>query len=233
MQVSTPQSLVAGILLFSSSLAHAEPIEESFSEVLWDYMVNGATLTIGMGVRQMGIKVIRTSDKAEGTIVQRNEEAYFISYSTRPGYFRAHPNVGYTFKFNLSSFDADQQEVAKDVYEDIGTRASGNFFYVVPTLFYEWGNYLKTGFFTRLGIGVGLGITKFSGDIILTESIDQPRLDLNSERSELRVASGVILETRWNHWGLSVSVAGPSFENDDYEVQVQDTAIHLGYSFVF
>ncbi|MFW2372829.1 MAG: hypothetical protein ACN4GM_06865 [Gammaproteobacteria bacterium] len=233
MQIARPLSLVAGILLFISSLAHAEPIEESFSEVLWDYMVNGATLTIGLGVRQMGIKVIRTSDNAEGTIVQRNEEAYFISYSTRPGYFRGIPNAGYTFKFNLSSFKANQQEIAKDVFEDIGTRASGNFFYVVPTVFYEWGNYLKTGRFTRLGIGLGLGVTKFSGDIILTESIDQPRLELNSEHSELRIASGVILESRWNHWGLSLSVAGPSFENNDYEVQVQDTAIHLGYSFVF
>ena len=175
MQISKPLSLVTGILLFFSCLAQADPVEETFSEQLWDYMVNGATLTIGLGVRQMGIKVIRSSDDAEGTIVQRNENAYFISYSTRPGYFRSLPSAGYTFKFNLSSFDANQQEIDKDVFQDIGTRVKGNFFYVVPSLFYEWGNYLKTGRFTRLGIGLGLGITKFSGDIILTESIDQQR----------------------------------------------------------
>lgn len=228
-----PQGLVAGIFLFISSISHAEPIDESFSEQVWDFLVNGATLTIGTGVRQSGIKVIRTSDRAEGTIVQRNDQAYFISYSTRPGYLTRAKTVGYTFSFNLSSFDADQQEIDKDVFEDIGTRVSGSFIYVVPTVFYEWGNYHKTGRFTRLGFGLGLGFTKFNGDIILTESIDQERLDLSSKASRLRVASGIILETRWNHWGLSLSVAGPSFENDSYEVQVQDTAIHLGYSFVF
>lgn len=233
MQIAKSQGMVAGMLLFFTSVSHAEPLEESFSEQLWDYLVNGATLTIGAGVRQSGIKVIRTSDKAEGTIVQRNDKAYFISYSTRPTYFRTAPHAGYTFSFNLSSFDADQQEIDKDVYEDIGTSVSGSFIYVVPTVFYEWGNYQKTGRFTRLGFGVGLGFTKFSGDIILTESTDQQRLDLSSEASELRIASGIILETRWNHWGLSLSVAGPSFETDDYEIQVQDTAIHLGYSFVF
>ena len=233
MVIAQPRGLVAGFFLLFSSISQAEAIEESFSEQLWDYLVNGATLTIGAGVRQSGIKVIRTSDRAEGTIVQRNEEAYFISYSTRPTYLKKLPNVGYTFSFNLSSFDADQQEIDKDVYEDIGTRVSGSFIYVVPTVFYEWGNYLKTGRFTRLGFGLGLGFTKFNGDIILTESIDQPRIDASSEASELRIASSFILETRWNHWGLSLSVAGPGFVNDEYEIQVQDTAIHLGYSFVF
>lgn len=233
MLFSKSQSLVSGVLLIISSAAHTDPVEYSFSQQLWDYLVNGATLTIGAGVRQSGIKVVRSSDKAEGTIVQRNDEAYFISYSTRPTYLKSHANVGYTFSFNLSSFDANQQEISKDVFEDIGTRASGNFFYVVPTLFYEWGNYKKAGQFTRLGFGLGLGLTKFHGDIILTDSNDQQRLDLASEASELRVASSFILETRWNHWGLSLSVAGPSIENDDYTIQVQDTAIHFGYSFVF
>lgn len=233
MQTVKPQGMIAGLLLFLTSTSHAEPIEQSFSEQLWDYLVNGATLTLGAGVRQSGIKVIRTSDRAEGTIVQRNDEAYFISYSTRPSYFKTAPHAGYTLSFNLSSFDADQQEIDKDIYEDIGTRVSGSFIYVVPTVFYEWGYYRKTGRFTRLGLGVGLGFTRFQGDIILTESSDQQRLDLDSEASKLRVASGIILETRWNHWGLHLSVAGPGFENDGYEIQVQDTAIHLGYSFVF
>lgn len=224
-------SCITGLLLLSSTLARAEPVELSFSDKVLDYLINGATLTIGAGVRQAGIKVIRTADQAEGTIVQHNDEAYFISYSTRPAYIS--PNVGYTFVFNLSSFDADQQQVGPDLYEDIGTSASGKFFYVVPTLFYEWGNYRKDELFTRIGVGLGFGFTRFDGDIILTESNDQERLELSSEASKLRVASSFILETRWNHWGLSLSVAGPSYEKDDYEVQVQSTAIHLGYSFVF
>ncbi|MCW8956012.1 MAG: hypothetical protein OQL09_03950 [Gammaproteobacteria bacterium] len=233
MQITKPRGLALAMLLFFISVSHAEPIDDSFSAQVWDYLVNGATLTIGAGVRQSGIKVIRTSDRAEGTVVQRNDEAYFLSYSTRPTYFRTAPNAGYTFSFNLSSFDADQQEIDKDVFEDIGTRVSGSFVYVVPTVFYEWGNYHNTGRFTRLGFGLGLGFTQFNGDIILTESTDQQRLDLSSEASKLRVASSFILETRWNHWGLSLSVAGPSFATNDYEIQVQDTAIHLGYSFVF
>lgn len=39
--------------------------------------------------------------------------------------------------FNISSFNANKQETSKDVFEDVGTRASGEFLYVVPTAFYQ------------------------------------------------------------------------------------------------
>ena len=215
-------------LLFSQSASCSE-----LSESLYDYFIDGASIRLGVGVRQSGLKVIRKSDKAEGKLVQRNDEAYFLTYSTKPTFLPVNPNMGYSFMFNISSFDADRQETSVDVFEDLGTRASGQFIYVVPAFFYQWGESRYEGKYTRIGIGLGLGISRFNGDIILDGPSGPETVSLANTRTELKAASGLFIESRWNHWGIRISVAGPTIEDDIYKIQVEDVAVNLGYSFVF
>ena len=68
----------------------------------------------------------------------------------------------------------DKQETAKNIYEDLGTRVRGKTAYVVPTLFYQWGEHREKGKFVRLGVGLGMGVAKFNGDIILTDPQPKP-----------------------------------------------------------
>jgi len=208
-------------------------MSSELSDDLYDFFIDGASLRLGLGVRQAGLKVTRKSDGAEGKVVQRDEEAYFITYSTKPGFLKSSPSVGYTFMFNLSSFDADQQETSKDVYEDLGTRASGEFLYVVPTVFYQWGESRYEGKYTRIGIGVGLGLTRFNGEVLLSGPSGNETVSLSDTRTKLKAATSFILESRWNHWGIRLSVAGPTQETEEYNIQVEDVALNLGYSFVF
>ena len=216
------------ILLFPRAVLSSE-----LSESLYDYFIDGASLRLGFGIRQSGLKVIRKSDKAEGKLVQRNDQAYFLTYSTKPTFLPVNPNFGYSFMFNVSSFDADQQETAVDVFDDLGTRASGQFIYVVPAFFYQWGESRYQGKYTRIGVGLGLGISRFDGNIILNGPSGLETVSLSNTRTELKTASGLFIESRWNHWGISISVAGPTIEDDIYRVQVEDVAVNLGYSFVF
>ncbi|HAK59670.1 MAG TPA: hypothetical protein DCO77_04715 [Nitrospiraceae bacterium] len=72
----------------SAAETTADPEFDSFWAWLWDYLYNGASITLGVGLRQAELQVTRKIDGDYGKIVQRDEEAYFISYSTRPTFFK-------------------------------------------------------------------------------------------------------------------------------------------------
>ena len=76
----------ATIVLIMAALLTSPAGASEFSDGLYNYFIDGASVTLGVGTRQAGLKVTRISDGAEGKIVQRNEEAYFLSNSTKPSY---------------------------------------------------------------------------------------------------------------------------------------------------
>jgi hypothetical protein len=204
---------------------------KSYSELIWDYLSVGSSLTVGLGTREADLTVKRLSDNASGKLVQRNERSYFLSYSTRPIFFKD-SKFGYDIMFNLSTFHMHQQETANNVYQDLGTSAHGGFAYVVPTLFYLWGDHQK-GTYIKAGIGLGAGMAKYEGDIILTDSATKDRINISHQSTELNVASSVVLEGRWKNWGLLLTFAGPDVNRDGVETQIGDIALCLGYRFTF
>lgn len=212
-----------------ATASHADDM--SFGEWAWDYFVNGATLKLGVGARQSGIKAVRKSDQAEGKIVQHNDEAYFLSYSTRP-YFFSNSNAGMTFVLNVSSFNADEQQLADDSFVDLGTQASGRFYYIVPTAFYQWGDHASNGTYTRVGLGLGMGVAEFNGDVLLTSASNE-RVAFAQNGTSVTFASSLIIESRWRNWGLTLNYAAPIYETDEYEFSVEDVSVNLGYQFVF
>jgi len=40
-------------------------------------------------------------------------------------------------------------------------------------------------------------------------------------------------ELSWKHWSLSLEAAGPTYQSDEYEVNVEDVSLNLGYRLVF
>jgi hypothetical protein len=207
------------------------PPPTSYSAAIWNYLTVGSSLTLGIGGREADLTVKRLSDKASGKLVQRNEKSYFLNYSTRPIFFDD-SHFGYDFVFNLSTFHMGQQEVAKNTYQDLGTSGRGKFAYVVPTLFYMWGDH-RQGTYFKSGVGVGAGIATFDGDIILTDSATQERVTFSHKTTDLRFASSFVFEGRWNNWGFRLIAAGPSLQKDGYEFQLADIALSFGYRFTF
>lgn len=223
------RTCAASLLLAPSIVAAAD--DWSLADWAWDYFIEGATLKPGVGTRSAGIRVVRVSDNAEGKIVHRDEMSYFLQYSTSPIYFSIQ-KTGLTFIFNISGFDADQQEIANDSFFDLGTRMDGRFFYVVPTAFYEWGDY-TTGNYARIGIGIGAGIANFDGDVVLTTSPANDVVQLEQTGTEITSATSLIIEGHWRNWGLTIQYAGPVYETDEYQINVEDVSVNLGYQFVF
>ncbi|HAK59669.1 MAG TPA: hypothetical protein DCO77_04710 [Nitrospiraceae bacterium] len=125
----------------------------------------------------------------------------------------------------------DKQEISKDVFEDRGTRVKGDVAYIVPTFFYQWGEHRHNGTFARIGLGFGLGVTRYTGNIELFPSNNI--VSFSDKSYELDFAGGIFVEARYRHWGIRISAAGPSFEDDEYEYNVSNIAFNLGYSYYF
>jgi hypothetical protein len=207
------------------------PAPMSFSDTIWDYLTNGSSLTLGVGGREADLTVTRLSDNASGKLVQRNQRSYFLSYSTRPSFFGG-SHFGYDFMFNLSTFHMDQQATSNNTYQYLGTGGSGKFAYVVPTLFYMWGDN-RQGTYLKGGIGLGAGIATFDGNIVLTDSTTQDRVTISHKATDLHLASSLVLEGRWHNWGFLLAAAGPNMQQDGYSIQVTDISLSFGYRFVF
>ncbi len=135
--------------------------------------------------------------------------------------------------FNLSSFELHRQEIEPEVTEDLGTRVTGIFAYAVPTFFYNWGDKYDGKHF-RVGFGLGLGITQFSGDIILTESsTPNDRVSISNGPSNLFLAAGLFIEGQWEYFTMRLAQAGPELEYNGYQISVKDTSIMLGFTYSF
>lgn len=220
------------IVWFPAVATAAVPSSPSLWQRFYDYWIDGASVTLGVGVAEASATITRISDHATGKLVHRVEDAYFFSYRTKPNYINA-SDFGYSWMLNLSGFYLDKQQVGKNTYVDLGTGMRGMFAYLVPTLFYNWGNKYD-GSFVRAGVGLGLGLAEFNGDIILTDStIPNDRITIHHGMSNLHAAVSVMLEFRKNNWGLRITSAGPTFDENGYNIALGDSSVNLGYSYYF
>lgn len=222
-----------GMPLVAHADRHADIQGENGSgmlDTLYHYLTDGASITVGIGGRQTSVTVTRVDTQDNGKLVE-SDDAWFLSYNTRASYFQE-SSLGYSWMFNLSSFSAHHQETATNpkVIEDLGTRVDGYFAYVVPTIFYNIGDKHR-GTWLRIGVGLGLGLSEFSGDIILTNSTTpNDRVQISNGPSNLFFAGGLSIEGQIDYFTFRVSVAGPGVNYDGYKIDIGDTSVMLGYT---
>lgn len=227
------RSLVCACLLWVAMPLTAEPAMSGqelsgLGQTLWNYLTDGASITVGIGSRQTGVTVTRLNTEDTGKLVEQ-EGTWFLSYNTRASYFRE-SDFGYRWMFNLSSFEAYHQETAPEVIEDLGTHVDGYFAYVVPTIFYNFGDKYRGNWF-RFGIGLGLGMTEFHGDIILTDSTrPNDRVTISNGPSNLFFAGGLFIEAQLSAFTFRIATAGPGLQYEGYKIDIGDTSVMLGYT---
>jgi hypothetical protein len=104
----------------------------------WGRLTDEAYLRAGYGVVQWAMDIRRASDGASARLVQRDDDAIFLSYGSKPNFIRD-SNFGYTFMVNFVDFSMTRQTVAGEEFADVGTEVDGYLVYAVPTLYYQWG----------------------------------------------------------------------------------------------
>jgi hypothetical protein len=202
----------------------------------YDSFIDGASITLGYGVRRSSFTFTRKSDGASGTIIDRDYPAYFLIYSTKPSFFKD-SRFGHTFMVKLTTFDMNQQVATGALIAgapvDVHTDLHGIIAYAVPSLYYQWGEHQKTGTFVQIGAGLGLASTTYSGTIELRSSTGSETVSVQDQSYSLNLAWSTFLEARWRHWGLYLSLMRARLPGDDYDTRFEDVSLYLGYRFFF
>ena len=188
-----------------------------------------AHVTIAYGIVQWKMDIRRSSDGATATMIQRDNSAIFLSYGSKPSFFKD-SNFGYTFSVNYVHFDMRNQDTSSDHFTNIGTEMEGYLLYAVPTLYYQWGEHRFKGTFVRLGIGMGVGAASYSG----TAQLSTGEVIYTQNRSiKPRLALSNFLEARWHHIGISFSYASPRIYGDGYDIRASGVTANVGYTYYF
>jgi len=225
--------ILVQLLLSFSALAEEKPSyasDEKVSSRLWDYLTVGASITAGIGGRSVTIDVTRQGTNDHGKIIENKEDELFLLYSTRAGYF-GNSNVGYAWLLNLSTIHLKEQELSTGNIVQLGTEVNGYFATVVPTVFYNFGDRHR-GHYLRAGIGLGIGVAKFDGDIVLTESAKMnDRITISNGTSNIFLGLGVFIDYQWENFALKLSSAGPNLDYNGYNINVSGSSLMLGYTY--
>jgi hypothetical protein len=209
---------------------HGNVPDEKFSTWLWNYLTVGASFTAGVGGRTVAINVTRQGTDDQGKIFENKDHEFFLLYSTKANYF-GNSNVGFAWLLNLSTIHLKEQAISGGDTVNLGTEVNGYFAITIPTVFYNIGDRYR-GHYLRAGIGLGVGIAKFDGDIVLTDSA-QPndRVNISNGASNIFLAPGVFIDYQWENFALRLSTAGPNINYNGYDINVTETSLVLGYTY--
>lgn len=202
----------------------------NLSDKLLNYLTDGASITAGIGGRSTSADVTRQGTEDHGKMIENVEDALFLTYNTKASYF-GKSNAGYAWLFNLSTFNLKDQELANNQTVNLGTEVEGHFAYAVPTFFYNIGDRYR-GHFLRTGIGLGIGLADFKGDVILTESFQtNDRVDISNGTSNVFFALGLFIDYQWNNFTIRIASAGPNINYNGYEINIADSSVMLGLTY--
>ncbi len=201
----------------------------NFFKSIWNSLTDEAHLKAGYGFVVWKMVLKRSSDGATATMVQRDDNAIFLSYGSKPSFFKD-SKFGYMFSVGYVNFDMKNQEVPGDQFASLGTELEGQLVYAVPTLYYQWGEHRHKGTFVRLGLGVGVGAAQYSGTVRMSTG----EVVYTHNRSyQLRLAVSNFLEARWRQFGISFSYAAPRLYGDGYDIRAQGVSANIGYVIYF
>jgi hypothetical protein len=223
-----PQKAVTAVVVSAETTTVGDH-GKGFVGWAWKELTDEASLTVGYGTMKWALDIKRTSDGATGRLVQRDDSSLYVSYSTKPFFFKE-SNFGYTVMVNYHEFDMTKQEIANDKFADFGTEVHGYVVYAVPTLYYQWGEHRQKGRFVRIGVGAGVGASRFSGTVRLSTG---EVVHTSQHNVEPRLALSNFLIARWDHVGVQFSFASPRVYGDGYDAKVRDASLYATYTFNF
>lgn len=213
----------------------AEPLPEESSDIgfsawFWDYLTVGASVTAGIGGRSVVIDVTRQETGDSGKLIGSKENVLFLLYSTKANYF-GRSNFGHAWLLNLSSININEQELSDGSVVNLGTKVNGFFATAVPAVFYNVGDRHR-GHYIRAGIGLGIVVARFNGDVILTESMQaDERVSISNGASTVFTALGAFIDYQWHNFTIRVTTSGPNLEFNGHDINVSGTSVVFGYTY--
>lgn len=217
------------VLLLVSLSAEAEEAR------LW----NGFTFTPGVGLRHLGLDVTRRSDGYTANIAQDLDAKVFFSLNIESPRFRF-PNsnwgvsiVNYnsfvTLDHQWYNYNSGSTGVGSGERVDVDSEVSGRYSYVVPQIFYESGKPGESSF--KFALGYGWWNSDLSGTVRLTPN-NRPTLLTPATPVDLSTTTmGYLMTLSWrtkNDWIWEMSLGGITFDDAEYDYEIEEVALTFG-----
>jgi hypothetical protein len=230
-------------LLLTALAAAAAPASAEENDFWW--WIHGFEITPGAGLRHLGVDVRRKSDSFQGNSSNGITSSLFASINIEsPSYQFGKSNFGvsvYAYAANVNldeQFYADPNQSsgsasATGERKNVGTSLSGYYSYIVPTLHYR--NINKDGSSFKLALGYGRWSGQFSGDIILTPD-NRPAAGMPKTPIDTRISKNAylfLMQYKFaNRWQAYMSVGGPKWQDANFNYQLEEVSLIIGYTFV-
>ncbi len=198
---------------------------------------SGFNLTVGASYKKVTFEVSeRGSNIKQGALTDDGQLTPSLILDT-PFYYFTDPGksaFGWFVEGGYSSFEVNKQAVGKYSEEvDMGTSVSGKYFYLVPVIFYNWGDaYIEdgNGVSFKVGLGPGIGYLQARGNIVLTETTNETE---TVNFSEFGGAIVTLLDFRAGNFLMRYRIGGPSPSTGNRVYTVYEESFEIGYSFTF
>lgn len=181
------------------------------SEQEWNY-------SVGISLKQLSLDVYRLGKTdPEGTLTEGFAIIPVLGIDSKINYF-SESSWGYKWVINFGGFEMTTQDVN---YQDVnlGTSSSGYYLYAMPVGVYNF-HKGKENNTILLGLGVGVGYLRATGNIIFTEAT--PQLNHEFDLSQFTYSFGLFFEQEFEDWSYGVSIYGPEVPKGDYEYNIFD-----------
>ncbi len=202
------------------------------------------SFTPGVGLRHLGLDVVRKQDGWQGNLSNDVVDSAFAAMNIEsPEYHFGKSNFGFTIYAYAATVTLDHQWVAdggsnangtsSGSREDVGTSVTGYYSYFVPALHYRWP--YAGGSESKLALGVGSWMAKFSGDIILTPDNTPSPAFGDKIPITLRVrklAYLLLLQHKFaSGWQAYMTLGGPTWKQEGFDYKLEEVSLVIGYTF--
>jgi len=203
------------------------------------------TITPYVGVRHIGLGTTSNATGNSGNIGTKLENSLFFAVGLETFEYSFNDTPwGFTLYGYAANVDLSEQWSANGTTNsngtaggsriNVGTRVSGYYSYLVPTLHYNLQD--KKGNGLKAALGYGEWNANFSGTIILTPN-DSPvsgMLKTPVSLNETKLGYLFLMQFQFqNGWTGYMSVGGPRWESKGITYQLEEVAIAVGHPFSF
>ena len=138
--------------------------------------------------------------------------------------------AGYYVEFGIDTYTVERHDVwglAQD--EDVYTSTSGEYFYLVPIVFYDFNKNGSPDWSFKVGVGAGIGYFTIDGTIVANRPSGTAVEHIQG--SDFSFTTGVVIEYGYKNFVIRAKEFLPKGDIDGLNLELQLPSIAIGYRF--
>lgn len=210
------KKLLAALILFSGFFAVDK---QSFA----------AEIFLGITAQQSTLFISDADTLAD--LAEMENKLYFLptlSARSENNYINPDSDWGYFLESNIGYYRVNRQVVNNKTIK-LGTKLSGLYWDLTPTIFYNFGSKAGENWGFKAGLGIGAGYLSVSGKVVFTELAGQPMASYHDHDYGFTV--GLFFEAIKDDLFFQIKGYGPDIKSGNEELQLANIKLTFGKTF--